>query len=125
MSERKQPKKSNSHRCRDEMKSNKALEAKRCEIMSNADNLTKAMLEEPSLWGRPEFNNLRKFAEIVSNDPSKFPKDLSMSSIVFKDKDEALSSINFRKEIKSGNMLNSDDIDFNPILQIVNLSTKF
>ena len=125
MSERKQPKKSNSHRCRDEIKSDKALEAKRHKIINNVDNLTKAMLEEPSLWGRPEFNNLRKFVELVSNDPSKFPKDSNMSSIVFKDNDETLLSIDFGKEIESGNTFNSNDVDFNPILQIINLSTKF
>ena len=73
MSERKQSKKLNPHRCRDEIKSDKALEAKRHKIISNVDNLTKAILEEPSMWGRPEFANLRKFVELVSNDRSKFP----------------------------------------------------
>ena len=36
---------------RDEIKRDKALEEKRSKIMSNARNLAKASLEEPSLWG--------------------------------------------------------------------------
>ena len=75
--------------------------------------------------GRSEFNKLRNFVEIVSNNPSKFPKDSNISSIVFKGNDEILLSINFEKEIEPGKIFNINDINFNPILQIINLSTKF
>ena len=62
---------------------------------------------------------------IVSSNPLKFPKDSDTSSIVFKDSNEILLSLDFGKVIESGEIFNRDDIDFYHILQITKISTKF
>ena len=80
MSRRNQHKKSNSHRCRHEIKRDKLTEEKTIKIINNVNNVKKDMLEEPSLWVRPEFQKLRYFVDIASNNPSKCPKNYNAST---------------------------------------------
>ena len=47
--------KSTIHRCRDETKRNERTESKRTKIISNVNNVTTTILEDPGLWTRPEF----------------------------------------------------------------------
>ena len=71
MSSKKIEKSTKSHRCRCEIKKNKVIYSKRSKIINNANNVTKAILEEHRLWKRPEFSALRHFVHAVTNNPSK------------------------------------------------------
>ena len=81
MSKNSKNEKSFSHRCIDEAKRDKATESKRMKIINNVNDLTTDILEEPKIWVRYEFQNLRNFVDAVSNNPSKFPKNTSALAI--------------------------------------------
>ena len=66
------------------------------------NNLTKAVSEEPHLWGHPEFINLRNFVEVVPNNPTKFPMESNSSKIVHKEVNGMSLSLNFGNKIESG-----------------------
>ena len=85
ISQRNPHKKSNPHSCRDEIKRDKSAEEKRIKIISNFRNVKK-------IWVHPEFQNLRHFVDIASNNPSVFPKNFTTSIMANKNSDEALLS---------------------------------
>ena len=66
---------------------------------------------------------MRNFVEEVPDDPSKFLKDSNAPKIAHEDSDEMLLSFNFGKQFESGKILNRNDINFNPVLQVTNAST--
>ena len=78
-----------------------------------------------SFVGRQTFINLRNFVEAVPSNPSKFPKDSNAPTIACKDSEEILLSLDFGQKIESGQIFNRNDIDFNPIFQAIDTSTKF
>ena len=67
---------------------------------------------------------MRNFVEVVSNNPTKFFIESSTSTIVHKESNGISLSLNFGNKIESGQFFNSNDINYNPILQIINTSTK-
>jgi Zn-finger nucleic acid-binding protein len=46
-------------------------------MMCDFNSVLAKVLEKPSLWRQPEFENLREFVEKVSNDPRTFPRSLA------------------------------------------------
>ena len=91
--------------CRDETKRYKRAETKRTKIVNNVNNLTTAMLEEPGLWIRPEFQLLRNFVDAVSRNTATFPKNARAPSTIHENADDALLSNKFAQQVESGSIL--------------------
>ena len=101
MSSSKPDKSIKSHRCRDEIKKDKALDAQRSKIINNVSNIAKATLEEPRLWARLEFSTLRDFTHAVTNNPSSFHTSDNMSSTMRANQKHAPLSSNFSPPLES------------------------
>ena len=100
MSSRKQEQNVKTHRCRDEIKKDQALDTKRMKIVNNVNNVTKAILEQPSLWHRPEFSTLRDFVQTVTNNPSKFRMNNKASSLAHENLESVQLSSDFVIQIE-------------------------
>ena len=110
---------------RDKVKRDKTIEGKRSKIIKNINNITKAILEEPSLQIYSKFYNLRNFINKVLNNLLKFINNSSISTIVYENSNKILLLIDFVQKIESYYIFNRNDIDQDPILQIIDVSAKF
>ena len=112
-------KKNSSHRCRD-----KREDSKRTKTTNNVNDLTTALLEQPSMWMRPEFEQLRNFVETAPRNPETLPKNASAAAIVHDNREKASMPNEFVLKIESGPVCNRNDIDYDPILQVTGAPTK-
>ena len=73
----------------------------------------------------PEFINLRNFVEAAPNNPSKFSIESSPITIACKESDEISLCLNFWNEIDHRKFFNVTYVDYDPTLQIIEISTTF
>ena len=74
---------------------------------------------------RPNFQNLRHFVGIASNNSSTFPKNSNASTMAHENINEVLITKDFAQKIECGFIFNRNALDYDPILQIIDESTKF
>ena len=86
MSSSKPDKYTKSYYCRDEMKRDQKLDSKRSKSINIMNNVTKAIIENPSSLFHSKFSTLQDFIHIVTNNPSKFCANNKTSLSVLQNK---------------------------------------
>ena len=69
--------------------------------------------------------NIEDFFDAVSKNTTTFPKNTRTSSMIHENTDDALLSNNFVQQAESGSIFKRGDIDYDPVIQITDASTKF
>ena len=109
---------------RDEVKVRKELDAKRQEMAATMNNVCNALIGDHTLWNRPEFECIRKLTYHAANDPKKYPPPPGINGVA-SDRGSTRLSENFVAGVFRGDITCRQSINYNPILHIIRISTKF
>ena len=112
---------------RDEIKRDKVSKAKKEVILETIDNVTTAILDEPSLWTSPAFKPLRNFVHSVSSQPNVSPPSVNPSvTLLAKSNPENGLSCGFIKGIYNCLSTNiQSDPEYAPLLQITAVTNRY
>ena len=111
---------------RNEIKRDKVSKAKKEVILETIDNVTKAILDEPSLWTSPAFKPLRNFVHSVSLQPNIFPPSINPSvTLLSKNNPENGLSCGFIQGIYNWSTNLQSDPEYAPLLQITAVTNRY
>ena len=120
------PRKVSTTKRRDEIKRDKVSKAKKEVILETIDNVTTAILDEPSLWTSPAFKPLRNFVHSVSSQPNVFPPSINPSvTLLSKSNAENGLSCGFIKDIFNCSKNLQSDPDYAPLLQLTAVTNRY
>ena len=109
---------------RDEVKKDKILQKKKMEMIVTIDNVIVAIRSNPSIWTSSAFASLRNFTGEVNNNPEKYPPAIDQEKC---NKGESNVKItpNFVSKIYDRSITSRTVMDYDPIIQILEMSTKY
>ena len=101
----------------DKIKREKLSKAKKEVALETIDNVTKAILDELSVWTSPAFKTLLNFVHSVSSQPNMYPPSINPSvTLLPKCNPETGLSSRFIERIYNGSIMLESDPEYAPLL---------
>ena len=120
---------SGSTKHRDEIKRDKSIQGKGQLILDTIENVTTAIMCDPTFWIEPEFQLLRWLVKYVSLTPSVFPQSIHPCATYPIEPIESSIDIQLSRDFVKGDYkrqwLSVNDPDYAATLQITDISAKF